>query len=98
MEFLKKIQNLPEAKRKLILWATVVILACALFVWWVKDVQKTVRSFQREELRQQLQLPALEEELKKVPKFEMPEFQMPEITEEELQQLEEATRETEEAP
>lgn len=95
MEFLKKIQNLPEAKRKLILWTIVVILALVLFVWWVQGVQKTLKSFRKEELRQHLQLPVLEEELKKLPKFEMPQFETPEISEKEWEELEKELSEEE---
>jgi len=35
--FLKRIQDLPEERRKTILWSIVAVLALILFFWWYKN-------------------------------------------------------------
>ena len=72
MSILNKIQNLPESKRKIILWIIVVIIGIGLLSWYAKNFQQRLKSFQTEEFRKQLQLPSLEKELKGFPKIEMP--------------------------
>ena len=84
MNFLNKIQNLPERKRKTIFWLIVIIVGIFLLIWWVKNLQTHIKSFRSEKIQGGLQLPELEEELKNLPKFEVPE-----ISEEELKKLEE---------
>ena len=89
MEFFKKIQNLPEEKRKVIFWLAVIIIGISLFLGWVKSLEMKIKSFRTEKIKEELQLPKLEEELKSLPKFEVPE-----ISEEELKKLEEILKET----
>jgi len=84
LNFLNKIQNLPERKRKTIFWLIVIIVGIFLLIWWVKNLQTHIKSFRSEKIQGGLQLPELEEELKNLPKFEVPE-----ISEEELKKLEE---------
>ncbi len=87
MDFLKKLQKLPESKRKIILWAVVITFALSLFIWWVRDIQKLLKNFQKEKIKEELRLPALKEELKEIPKFEVPKLP-PEILKEQLKELE----------
>lgn len=75
MSFLAKVQQLPEKKRKIILWSAVIILAIALLFWWAKNLQQRVGSFQGEKFIEELELPEIE----------MP--QMPEIDGQELEKL-----------
>jgi len=84
MNFLAKIQNLPERNRRIILWSVVVISSLILLTFYVKNFQQRLKSFKTEELKEQLQFPPLPEELKELPKIEMPK-----ISEEELKKLEE---------
>jgi len=70
MNFLKRIQSLPESKKKIILWSTVIIIGFTLFILWVKNVQEKLKIFQGEGLN----LPSLKEEFKGMPKIEMPEI------------------------
>jgi len=90
MSFLKKIQNLPENKKKLILWSIVIIIGILLFTFYFKNVQQRLKSLKSEEIKEQLKIPEFQEKLKGLPKIEMPE-----ISEEELKQLEEIMKETE---
>jgi len=84
MDFLRKLQALPETKRKMILWTVVIIFGLILFFFWLKNVQSKLESFPKEEFKEKLNLPKLE-----LPKIEMPEFEMPEFSEEELKEGEE---------
>ncbi len=88
MTFLKKIQNLPEGKRRIILWSIVIIVGFFIFALWIKNTQGKLKSFQGGGLN----LPSLKEELKGMPKIEMPE-----ISEEELKKLEEELKKSETA-
>jgi hypothetical protein len=89
MKFIERIQNLPEEKRKTIFWLIVIIVGISLLIWWAKNLQMQIKSFQSEKIKEELQLPKLEEELKSLPKFEMPE-----ISDEELKKFEEILKET----
>lgn len=88
MKFIERMQNLPEEKRKTIFWLIVIIVGISLLIWWVKNLQMQIKSFQSEKIKEELQLPKLEEELKSLPKFEMPE-----ISDEELKKFEETLKE-----
>ncbi len=89
MKFIERIQNLPEEKRKVIFWLVVIIIGISLFLGWIKSLEMKIKSFRTEKIKEELQLPKLEEELKSLPKFEVPE-----ISEEELKKLEEILKET----
>ena len=89
MNFLNKIQNLPEGKRKTIFWLIVIIVGISLLIWWAKNLETRIKNFKSEKIKEELQLPKLEEGLKSLPKFEVPE-----ISEEELKKLEEILKET----
>ena len=93
MNFLHKLQNLPEQKRKIILWIAVIVVGILFFTFYIKNVQQRLKSFKAEELQQGLKIPELQEELKELPKFEMPKLEIPEISEEELKKLEEILKE-----
>lgn len=79
--FLQKIRSLPESRRKIILWTAVVIVGLGLTVWWVKNFQEKLKSFKKEEIKEQLQLPTLEEKLKTLPEIKIPEISEPQSTE-----------------
>lgn len=90
MNILQKIQNLSEAKKKIILWSIVIIFALLLSIWWLRNVRDNLQSFPREEFREKFQFPEM-------PKIEMPEIKLPEISEEGLKQLEEQLKKVENA-
>ena len=88
MKFIERIQNLPEEKRKTIFWLIVIIVGISLLIWWAKNLQMQIKGFQSEKIKEELQLPKLEAELKNLPKFEIPE-----ISDEELKKFEEILKE-----
>jgi len=51
MEFFKKIQNLPEKKRKVIFWLAVIIIGISLFLGWVKSLEMKIKSFRTEKIK-----------------------------------------------
>jgi len=73
LNFLNKIQNLPEGKRKTIFWLIIIMVGIFLLIWWAKNLEMRIKSFKSEKIKEELQLPRLEEELKGLPKFEVPE-------------------------
>lgn len=93
---LLKIQGLPEFKRKIILWVVIAILALTLLSIYIENAQKRLKGLEMGEIREELQFPSLEEELKKLPKIEIPKIEMPEIDQEKLQELERVIEETQE--
>lgn len=44
--FLKKIQDLPEERKKTILWSIVAILAFVLLFWWYKNFKAKIDALQ----------------------------------------------------
>lgn len=93
MKILKKIQNLPEKKRKVIFWSIIVIVGIGFLALYVKDVQKRLKTFKIEKIKKELSLPDLQEELKTLPKIEIPE-----INEGELKDFEEEFKKMMEGP
>lgn len=75
MKLLKKLQELPQRIRKVILWSVVVVLAFCLLIWWFNNFQKNMVNFQGGEFIEKLNLPEI-----KTP-------QLPEISEEDLNKL-----------
>ena len=71
-KFLEKIQKLPEDKRKMILWATVIIIGMVFFVWYFKNIKLV--PIDKEKLQSDLKLDDLKEDLNNLPKFELPKF------------------------
>ena len=69
MNILQKIQNLPEPQRKMILWSLIVIIGLGLSAWVFNNFQKRMEKFQRESLKEELNIPLLEEELKNLPQL-----------------------------
>ena len=87
MDILKKIQNLPEQNRKVILWAIVILLGFVFALAWVQGLNERLGKAKEERVWEEFQPPRFEEQLKGLPQIGIPEF--PELTEEELKELEE---------
>jgi len=69
VNILQKIQNLPESQRKIILWSLVIIIGLGLSTWVFKNLQKRTEEFQGESLKEELNIPLLEEELQNLPEL-----------------------------
>jgi hypothetical protein len=65
--FLKKLQELPDNKKKIILWMIVVIVAGTMLVFWIMGIIKSI--------------PATEKAIRNVniPKIDMPDIKMPDL-------------------
>jgi hypothetical protein len=90
MKFLEKLQSLPLKTRKVILWSIIVIVGLTLLFFWLGNIQKTIKGFEKKEIMKEINLPPLKEEFKEIPKVEIPE-----ISQEELLELERQLRENE---
>jgi hypothetical protein len=42
MKFLKKIQNLPERKRKLVFWTVLSVIAIGLITWYAFNARQII--------------------------------------------------------
>jgi hypothetical protein len=74
MNILEKIQKLPEGKKKIILWGTVIIIGIALFFFWTKNVKKSFTNFNMGEFQKQLNFPKIE-----IPKVDLPDLKLPDL-------------------
>ena len=72
-----------------------ILVGILLFFFWAKSAQKGLKSFPKQEFIEKLQVPDFKKELEQAPQPEMPKLEIPEPTEEELKQLEEEMKETE---
>ena len=69
MNTLQKIQNLPETKRKIIFWSLIVIIALVLLFFVFNNFKKRLAELETEKLKEELKIPALEEELQNLPQL-----------------------------
>jgi len=72
-EFIKRLQNLPEKKRKIIFWSVIIIIGLSLFILYIKTVNQRIKNFSGEKFIQELKTPPLKEEFKSIPNFQMKE-------------------------
>jgi len=85
MKFLEKIRNLPESKRKIILWAMVIALASIMLFFWISNIPKSLNNFQAGQFIKDLNLPKIE--LPQVP--ELPDLNNIETNAQEETQIQE---------
>jgi uncharacterized membrane protein len=71
VENLKKIQNLPLIKRKIIFWTIIIIFGLVLFTAYVLNIKHKIETFPLQKSLEELKIPQLKEEFKKLPKFEI---------------------------
>jgi len=84
-ENLKKIQDLPLAKRKFIFWLIIIILGLILFTLWAIGIKNSIKNFPKEKISEEINFPELEEKIKSLPKTEISKS----VIEEDLKKLEE---------
>jgi hypothetical protein len=68
----KRIQELPESKRKIIFWVTIIILGLGLFCLNIINFQKRLKNFKIEKIKEQIIPSPLKEPFKELPKIEIP--------------------------
>lgn len=88
-DLIKKLQNQPEHIRKTILWVTVIVVGLGLFFWWIDIVKKRIENIKKEQFKETIGIPQLEERLKEIPNIKIP------VNEEEFKKLEEMMEEAE---
>lgn len=71
----------------MIFWAVMVFLALTLLILYIKNVQKKIAGLDLDKTKEEMHLPFLEEEFKKMPGLEAPRIEMPEIDQEKLQEI-----------
>ncbi len=71
--FFTKLQNLPEQKRKIILWSTIIIIGIILFVFYAKNINQKIKNFPRQEFIEKLKIPSLGKEIKNISNPELEE-------------------------
>ncbi|MDP3990995.1 MAG: hypothetical protein Q8P63_01740 [Candidatus Nealsonbacteria bacterium] len=84
MKGLKKIQDLPEGKKKAILWLITIIIGLFLLVWWGSSFQGKINFIKTNNILKGVQWPEIN----------MP--QLPDISTEEIQKIIEDLPKTEE--
>jgi hypothetical protein len=67
MNFLQKIQNLPEGKRKIILWFLVVVIGILLFSFYFKYIGARISNFNMGGLKEGLKIDELKKNLENMP-------------------------------
>lgn len=82
---MRRLQNLSEPRKKVILWSVVIVAGAALFVFWLKNVQERLENFQGGGFN----FSSLKEEI-----GEIPEIEMPEISGEDLKRLEDELKQS----
>ena len=87
-DFLEKIRQKSKEERKAIFWILVIFFGIAFFGFWLLTVKQQVDSFNKDKVRQDFNLPQLEEQFKNLPKLKLPE-----INQEDLKQIEDLLKE-----
>jgi hypothetical protein len=67
---LKKIQNLPLVKRKIIFWLIIIVFGLILCSFYIMNVRYKIKDFSIEKSLEDLKFPNLKKEVEKMPKFE----------------------------
>ena len=87
-DFLEKIRQKSKEERKAIFWILVIFFGIAFFGFWLLTVKQQVGSLNKDKIRQDFNLPQLEEQFRNLPKLKLPE-----INQEELKQIEDLLKE-----
>jgi len=71
IKHVKKIQDLPLIKRKIIFWIVITIFGLILFAGYILNIKHKIENFPLQKSLEELKVPQLKEEFKKLPKFEI---------------------------
>lgn len=71
-KFLNKLQKLSDWQKKIILWLIIIVITFFLLKIYFKNIQAKIEELKKEDIEKELHLPELQEELKKLPNFEIP--------------------------
>jgi len=68
MEFskhLKRVQDLPLIKRKIIFWAVIIVFGLIMFSLYIIDIHHKIKTFSIKQSLQELKLPEIKKEVEK---------------------------------
>ena len=88
-ERIKRIQNLPLVKRKIIFWLIIIVFGLILLALWAWNVQQKIKLFPKEKFLEETKLPKLMEDIGNLQKPELPTLNI----EENLKKIEEQQKE-----
>lgn len=54
---LSKLQNLPERKRKLIVWVVTIIVGIGVLSWWIPNLQEKLRDMKGQDIQEVFSFP-----------------------------------------
>jgi len=69
-EYLRRVQNLPIIKRKIIFWSIIIILGLILCSLYIINIRNRIKTFPFEKSIQYLKFPDIKTGVEKMPKFE----------------------------
>ena len=69
MRVLNRLRDLPPKQKKTILWVVMVIIALFLFLAYVQKIKKILRYNKAEDIKEELQIEKLKEDLQNIPEF-----------------------------
>ena len=90
-ETLAKLRNLPEGKKKYIVWGITIFVGILLLIWWIPRVGEKLQDVGKSDFAEELSLPELKEQLESIPPIEFPTVSIPEEGEEQVDSSEETT-------
>ena len=67
MNFLQKLQSLPERQKKIIVWGATILLGIGLLAWWIPRMSERLRIQEGSGFGEQFQLQELQEQLENIP-------------------------------
>jgi hypothetical protein len=65
-QYITKLQGLPDRIKKILLWGITIGLGIILLAWWVFNVKSTLQQTQNADLREELQIQSLQENIQHI--------------------------------
>ena len=69
MKALNRLQGLPPKQKKIILWVAMATIALFLFLIYVQKIKKILKYNKVEDIKEELQIEKLKEDLQNIPEF-----------------------------
>ena len=67
MKLLQKLQNLPEGRKKIIVWGVTILMGIGLFFWGILRMSENLKISEGGGFGEQFQLQELQEQLENIP-------------------------------
>ncbi|MBI2574038.1 MAG: hypothetical protein HYV78_01430 [Candidatus Wildermuthbacteria bacterium] len=72
LPILSRIRELPEEKRKIILWAVTILFAVGLLSWWIPRMFASFRSIRSEDFQKMFPVQDIKKDIEQLPAIELP--------------------------